>query len=134
MSTTNEPCAEHMCIRYFLQHSMIIKFRALWSIISWWIDDDGKGNCALYIFIYLWWTWKGKYCNDDEYWIEWIDILWNTDDLTYETEFVFCYNGNLLQVIEFCQISLQSLHSHSRPRLQLFHPNCQACVVFVPSL
>ena len=32
---------------------MIIKFRAIWNIISWWIDDDddGKGNGALYIFI-----------------------------------------------------------------------------------
>ena len=56
------------------------------------------------------------------------------DDLTYDTEFVFRYNGNLLPVIDCCQISLQSLHSHSRPRLQLFHPNCQAYVVFVPSL
>ena len=133
MWTTNEPCAEHMCIRYFLQHSMIIKFRAILGIISWWIDDDGKGNGALYIFILLWWTWKGKYCNDDEYWIKCFDILWDMDDFTYDNEFVFRCNGYLLPVIGCCKISLQLLHSHFRLRLQLFHPNCQAYVVFVPS-
>ena len=108
-------------------------FCAISSIISWWIDDDGKGNGALYIFILLWWTWKGKYCNDDEYWIKCFDILWDMDDFTYDNEFVFRCNGYLLPVIECCKISLQLLHSHFRLRLQLFHPNCQAYVVFVPS-